>query len=191
VELEQAPHEPPCRLADHHRARLRKRLQPGCEVRRFAHHRVPVTPAPEVADNNVAGRDADARLEHRTGGRPQGCYRLHQLEPGAHRPLGVVLMRLRPAEVNQGAVAHVSRHVPIPAPHDLGHTGLIGADHLPHLLGIKPGRELRRAHEIAEQYCELAPFGFTRCECSRRRSSDLIGFCGIRARGNAKSGDRL
>ncbi len=46
--------------------------------------------------------------------------RLDQLQPGAHRPLGIVLVRLRPAEVGEHAVAHVLGDVAVEAADHLG-----------------------------------------------------------------------
>ena len=58
-------------------------------------------------------------------------------KPGPDCPLGRVLVRLRPAEIGEHAVAHILRDVPAPALDHLGATSLIGADHAPHVLGIE------------------------------------------------------
>ena len=36
---------------------------------------------------------------------------------------------------------------------------LVGADHLPHVLGIEPRRKLGRAHQIDEHHRQLPPLG--------------------------------
>jgi hypothetical protein len=55
---------------------------------------------------------------------------LDQLQPRPYRPLGVVLMRLRVAEVHEHAVAHVFRHEPAEALHGLGDALLISRNDL-------------------------------------------------------------
>ena len=62
--------------------------------------------AEQVADDDQPGRDADPD--------PQGlprrleiAHRRHQLEPSPNRPLGIVLLRPRVAEVGQHPIAHV------------------------------------------------------------------------------------
>ena len=80
-------------------------------------------------------------------------------EPGPDRPLGLVLVRLRPAEIGEHAVAHVLGDVPAPALDHLGAGVLIGADHRAHVLGIEPRRQLGRAHQVAEQHRQLPPLG--------------------------------
>ena len=88
--------------------------------------------------------------------------RLGQRQPGADRPLGLVLVRLRPAEVGEHAIAHVLGDVAAPALDHLGAAFLIGADHPAHVLGIEPRRQLGRADQIAEQHRQLPPLGFRR-----------------------------
>ena len=39
--------------------------------------------------------------------RPKPGHRLDERQPGAHRALGIVLVRLRIAEIDEDAVAHV------------------------------------------------------------------------------------
>ena len=57
----------------------------------------------------------------------QLANRFDQLQSGPYRPLGVVLMRLRIAEIDEHAVAHVFRHEPAEPLHGLGDAFLIGA----------------------------------------------------------------
>ena len=72
--------------------------------------------ADQLADHDQAGRDADPRRErHARAAWLEPRHRLDQLEPGAHRPLGVVLVRLRPAEVGEHAIAHVLGDVAAPS----------------------------------------------------------------------------
>ena len=78
---------------------------------------------------------------------------------GPHRPLGLVLVRLRPAEIGEHAVAHVLGDVAAPALDHLGAAVLIRADHLAHVLGIEPRRKLGRADQVDEQHRQLPPLG--------------------------------
>ena len=133
-QLEQPADQPARRLADHHAARRRERLQPRREVRRLADHGLLLgrALADQLADHDQAGRDADPgrqRLARRR--RPAAASAVDQRQPGPDRPLGVVLVRLRPAEIGEHAVAHVLGDVAAPALDHLGAGVLIGADHPP------------------------------------------------------------
>jgi hypothetical protein len=70
-----------------------------------------------VADYNEPGGDADAHPQIDIGRRPklviQSGYCPHQVERGSHRPLGIVLVGLRVAEVNQNAVAEIARDIAV------------------------------------------------------------------------------
>ena len=83
-------------------------------------------------------------------------------EAGADGPLGLVLVRPRPAEVGQHAVAHELGDVAL-EPGDLAGDGvLVGADDLAHLLRVEPGRERGRADQVDEHDRELAALGLGR-----------------------------
>lgn len=75
----------------HHRAGLGHGLQPRREVRRFAHHRRP-------GGHPDAGGERTRRRHRARHGRARG-------RAGAHRALGVVFVRLGPAEAGEHAVA--------------------------------------------------------------------------------------
>src|SRR5882672_6149547 len=70
-----------------------------------------------------------------------------------------MLMRLRIAEIDQYAVAHVAGDEPAEPGDGFGHVCLIGDHHLAQILGVEPHRECRRADEVAEHDRELAPLG--------------------------------
>ena len=82
-----------------------------------------------------------------------------QLQPRPHRPLGVVLMRLRIAEIDQHAVAHVFRHEAAEAAHGLGDAFLIGRNDLAQVLGVHAGGERRRTDQVREHHRDLAALG--------------------------------
>jgi hypothetical protein len=68
-------------------------------------------------------------------------------------------MRLRIAEVNQHAVAHVFRHEPAKATHGLGNARLIGRNDLAQILRVHTGGECRRADKVREHHGDLAALG--------------------------------
>ena len=82
-------------------------LQPGGEVRRLADDPALLcgTLADQIADHGEPGGDAEPHAQILA--RRQSADRLDHRQPGAHRPLGIVLMRLRIAEIDQHPVAHV------------------------------------------------------------------------------------
>ena len=96
----------------------------------------------------------------------QPSHVFDQLQPGAHRALGVVLVRLRPAEIGQHAVAQVLGDMAVEAADHLRAGRLIGAHDRAQVLGIEPRRQLGRADQIAEHHGQLPALGFAR---SRRR----------------------
>ena len=155
-QLEQPADQPARRLADHHRPGRRERLQSRRQVRRLPDHGLFLgrALADQLADHDQTGRDPDPRRERlpfvapaaqANPGASSALTAAVKLQPGADRPLGVVLVRLRPAEVRQNAIAHVLGDVPAPALDHLGAAALIGADHATHVLGIEPRRERGRA----------------------------------------------
>jgi hypothetical protein len=88
-----------------------------------------------------------------------------QREARPHGALGVVLVRLRPAEIHQHAVARVLRHETAEAGHDLAHVSLISEHYRAQVLGVESHRERSRVDEVAEQHGDLTPL--------RRRSIPL------------------
>ena len=85
--------------------------------------------------------------------------RLDQLQPRPHRPLRVILVRLRITEVDQHTVAHVLRDEPAEALHGLGDALLVGGNDLAQVLGVHARRECRRTDEVREHHRDLAALG--------------------------------
>jgi hypothetical protein len=83
---------------------------------------------------------------------------LHDAQPGPHRPLRVVFVRLWVAKVDEQAVAQILRDMPLKAGDHLGTGVLISADHLAQLFRIKPAGERGRVHQVTKQDGELAAF---------------------------------
>ena len=90
-------------------------------------------------------------------GRSELADRVDDGEPGADRPLGVVLVRLGIAEIDQHPVAHVLGDKPGEADNGVGDAAVIGADDLAQILWIVARRQRRRADQIAEHHGQLAP----------------------------------
>ena len=134
-------------------------MQPRREVRRLADDpallRCPR--ADKIADDGKPGRDPDAKLE--PFGALQAADLADERKSGAHRPLGVVLMGLRVAEISENAVAHVFGDIPAETADRLGDRAMIGADDLAQILGIEAPRKRGRTDEIAEHHRQLTPLG--------------------------------
>src|SRR4029077_20300553 len=89
-------------------ARLGQGLQTGGEVWRFADNRLFLSRAfaDQIADDHQSGGDPDPRLE-RNRFDIEATDRVDDTQPRPDRPLGILLMRSRVAEIDQDAVAHV------------------------------------------------------------------------------------
>src|ERR1700738_3421097 len=141
--LEEVADELTRACVDQDRVRLGEVLQSSGYVRGFADDRLLLrgTGAQQIADDDETGSDADAAAERRSGVRLQRRDCGDDIEPGHDRALSVVLVRLRIAEVDEDAVAHVLRDKPADAADRLGDMAMIGTDHLAKILGIEPCRQ--------------------------------------------------
>ena len=116
LQLEQIAEQLSRALGDDDRVRLGNALEPRREVRRLADDAALLgfTRADQVADDDKPGRNADTGLQRRTGDFNSLTAAISS-KPRPHRPLGVILMRLRIAEINEHPVAHVFRDEPAEA----------------------------------------------------------------------------
>jgi hypothetical protein len=102
------------------------------------------------------------------------------------------------AEINEHAVAHILRDKPVETPDDIRDGAMIGADHLPQILGIEPRGQRGRADKVAEHHRELPPLGIGgsrgragwRCQlgggrCGAERSDCSQQLSPVTDRGNA------
>lgn len=98
-------------------------LQSRRQIRGFTDDRLLLgsTFADQVANDDETGGDTHAGLERLTGGRLQPGNGGDHVETGAHRTLGIVLVRAPEAEIGQDAVAHEFANRPL--------VGEIGRDH--------------------------------------------------------------
>src|SRR4029077_18574789 len=90
---------------------------------------------------------------------PLGPERLRsqtERQAGPHGSLGVIFVRLWVAEIDQHAVAHVLGDKAIEMGDRFGDATVIPADHLAHVLWIKPRRERRRTDQITKHHRELS-----------------------------------
>jgi hypothetical protein len=89
----------------------------------------------------------------------QSADRLDHRKAGSHRPLGIVLVRLRIAEIDQYPVTHVLGDKAVEAADRLADRTVVVADQLAQILRVMTGRQRRRADQIAEHHRQLAPLG--------------------------------
>ena len=141
-------------------ARRRRGLQTRRQVRCLADHTafLGFPGAYQIADHHHAGANANADLERLNAA--QLANRLDERQSGPHRTLSVVLMRLRIAEIDEHAVAHVFRHEPAEAGDGLGDTFVISADH-----------ELRRSSGSSRVESALEPTRSVNITVTWRRSA--------------------
>ncbi len=100
-EGEPVTHQPPRAGAHHHAVSGCDSLQPGREVGRLAQHRLLRGRADRrrIADHHHAGGDANPTGKFKVTDRTQPRHRRGDVEPGADRALGIVLVRLRIAKI--------------------------------------------------------------------------------------------
>ena len=151
-EVEQPADLPAGRFGDDQCVRHGQTLQPGGEVRGLADDPALLRCAltDQIADHGEPGGDAEPHAQILS--RRQFADRLDYREASAHRALGIVLMRLRIAEINQHPVAHVLGDKAVKAADRLGDSAVVIPDQLAQILGIMTGRERRRADEVAEHH---------------------------------------
>ena len=114
-------------------------MQSCRQVRRLADHRrlLRRALADEIAHHHQTRCDAHPRAQRLFRWRRQPGDRCGNGEPGPHRPLGLVLVRPRPAEIGQHPIAHELRDMAIHTRDLLGHRVLVLPDHLRHLFRVQ------------------------------------------------------
>jgi len=101
-------------------------------------------------------------------------HRFRHPESGPHRPLGIILMGIGVAEIDEQAIAEILSNMALIALDDLGTRILVGPHHLASAFRVKLVGEPGRVHEVAKQHSELAEFGL-----KRTRLSALLGLLGL------------
>ena len=130
-------------LRHDHRSRLRDRLQSGGQVRGLAHDRRLGQPAIDAAaDHDWTSRNSDPAGQPPRGGNINPGHSFRDGEARAHRLLGVVLVRRRPAEVDHQAIPNEAGAMAVEALDLLLAGPPINLQHLPRHLRVQPGSEL-------------------------------------------------
>src|SRR6266700_2581401 len=128
-----------CACSDYDTAWFRQGLQPRGKIWRLAHDTAlaglagtdKIAHNDEACGNASAHPQAPARCSRR---QPRGR---HNLQTGTNRPLGIVLMRLRVAEVGQYSVAHILGDKAIEAADHHRNVIVVLADHLAQVFWIE------------------------------------------------------
>jgi hypothetical protein len=185
-QIEKPADLPARRIANNQRVRGGQALQSGGEVGRLANDPALLcgTLADQIADHGKPSGDAETHAQILS--RRQAADRLDYRQPGAHRTLGIVLMRPRITEIDQHPVAHIFRDKAVEAADRIADRTVVAADQLPQILRVMAGRQCRRADQITEHHRQLAAFGVggSRCITERRYH------CGVGHQG-AERGDRI
>jgi hypothetical protein len=98
----------------------RQLLLPGATPHLAHHHQPGMAPQAHAQAHPPLPLQTGIELRHR----------LHDAQPGPHRPLRVILMRLRIAEVDQEPIAQILRDMPLVASDHFGAGLLIRPHHL-------------------------------------------------------------
>jgi hypothetical protein len=136
LQLEQIAEKFSCAFSNYNVVRLGDALEASRNVRRLADNRLLLSSArsDQIADYDQSGGNADAGLQWSS--RLQPVHRLDLFQPRPDRSLGIILMGLRIAEIDQHAVAHVFRHEPAEPLHSLGDALLISGNDLAQVLRV-------------------------------------------------------
>jgi hypothetical protein len=113
----------------------------------------------QVADHDEASRDADPCRQYLSLRRFYVRNGVCDGEPGPHCPLGLVLVRPRPAEIGEHAVTPEVRNMPLEATDLSCHCVLVGPYELTQRLRIEPPAEFGRTNEVNEHHGQLPPLG--------------------------------
>ena len=116
--------------------------------------------AGHVADNDEASRDPNPRHQRFARRRLQASHRFRQRQAGADRPLRIVLVRARPAEIGEDSVTQELRDMAFVAHYFARYLRLERPRSLrPCPRGRAAVESAVESDEVAEQHGELAAFG--------------------------------
>ena len=162
---------------NHQAGRCGDRLQPRRKVGRLADNRLFLrrARADQIADDHQPGGYSDAHLQFGGSG-VEASDAVDQAQSGPDRPLGVVFMGSRVAEIDQHAVAHILGDKAIEPRDNRRHRAVIGADQVAQILRVELRRKRGRTDEIAEHHRQLSALGIG----WRRRIADCRCYGGSR-----------
>jgi hypothetical protein len=140
-------------------------LQARGDIGRLAEGQLFVSrPAPDLTHDHLTRMDAQTHIElHPVLLRHAGVelpHGLHHPHPGTHRSLGIILMGIGVAEVDQQAITEVLRDMPLEAGDHFGAGVLIRPHHLAPFFRVELASEHGGVQQVTEQHRELAAFGF-------------------------------
>ena len=149
--------------ADHHRIGFRQPLQPCRQIRRVPEGQAFVpSPTAHLPHDHQTGVNAHPHGQPSAGIVHQAArerrYGCDQRQSGAHGTLGVVLMRLGIAKIDQQPIPEVLRNMAVKALDDRGASVLVGAHQRTVVLRVELPGQGGRLDQITEQHGELAAF---------------------------------
>ncbi len=106
-----------------------------------------------LADHHMPGRDTDANV--RRVRRLDPLHRVDNIERRAHRANRVILMGLRPAEIDHQTVTEILRDVAVIALDDRRASLPISVQKGPQVFRVKLFGQRRRAHQVAKHDGDL------------------------------------
>jgi hypothetical protein len=161
---------PEGRLVDDDRLRWRLALDAGGEVRRRTHDGVDrAAVAGNLTNDDSACRDADATAQCRSGFDLEAADLVDDGQTGRDCALDLVLMRVRPAEIDEHAVAQQPHRMAAEPDHRFPHGVVVALDDGADLFGIESARHVRRADKVAEHDGEAPSLGGDARGGGRRR----------------------
>ena len=154
-------------VTEHHRVGRGQALETRGQVRGVAQGQVFVpSTAAHLPHHDEPGVDPDPHREPDSlvldEPRIERPHRRQQLQAGAHGALGIVLMRLRIAEVDEQPIPQILGDMALVALDDRRRGLLVGAHHRAEVFRVELPGEARGVGQVTEQHRELAAFGGTR-----------------------------
>ena len=135
-------------------------MQSRSHVRRVAGHGFGLASGfpDQIADHHLAARNTDAGLEHFAIAQLNLSHSRNRIETCPYGPLSLVFESLRPAKINQQAIAEILRHMPTVTRDAARYGILIGPHDLAKIFGIEATGELGRTDEVTKHDGELSSF---------------------------------
>src|SRR5262245_39845686 len=158
--LEEITDQPASGRVDDYRIRLGQSLQTGGEIRCLTDTGLLLCQActDHIADDHQACGNTNSTLEL-DGFHVEAIDGVDGAESRPHSPFGVVLMRLRVAEIGQNAVACGLRYEAVELRDHVSYGAMIRGDDFSQIFGVETRRKRCRTDQVAEDYRQLPAFG--------------------------------